>query len=124
EAIAREVSSLHAEAGEAGRFAIEGPPVQLTPKAATAMALALHELATNAAKYGALATPRGRVALTWAIKEVAGGRRLELTWRERGGPRVAPPTHVGFGTRLITRGLKGELGAEVRLDYAPEGLTC
>ena len=117
-AIAEQVASPHA--GEE-RFSIEGPEVQLTPKAATAMALALHELATNAAKYGSLSVPNGRVDLRWTLD---GKGRFELTWRETGGPPPTKPERTGFGTRLIERGLRNELRTEVRLDYAPTGLVC
>jgi len=119
-AIAGEVAGPHG-AGE--RFSIAGPPTHLAPQAATAMALALHELATNAAKYGALSRPEGRVALSWTLDGEAGRRRLELSWRESGGPPAAPPARTGFGTRLIERGLAGGLKAQVKLDYRPEGLV-
>jgi PAS domain S-box-containing protein len=119
-AIAAEVAGPH---GAAERFTVQGPPAHLIPTAATAMALALHELATNAAKYGALSRPEGRVALAWTLSGEPGERRLELSWRETGGPPTRPPTRIGFGTRLITRGLTGGLKAQVKLDYRPEGLV-
>lgn len=117
--IARLVASPHAGEGDAGRFVIDGPEVELSPKAATALALGLHELATNAAKYGALSSPTGRVALSWT-----GGDEFRLTWRESGGPAVAEPDRVGFGTRLLMRGLAYELKAEVKIDFRPDGLVC
>lgn len=83
------------------RFVIEGPPVTLGPRAVLGLSLMLHELATNAAKYGALATAQGRVRIAWDIIDDA----LRLTWRERGGPPVQPPSRTGFGSRLIDRGL-------------------
>ncbi len=119
-AIAVEVASPHG-AGE--RFSIEGPPVHLAPQTATAMALGLHELATNAAKYGALSAPDGRVALSWSVDGDGQDRRFRLTWREEGGPPVKPPGKPGFGTRLIERGMAGELRAQAKLDYAVEGLV-
>ena len=120
-AIATDVASPH---GMEERFTIEGPPVHLAPQTATAMALGLHELATNAAKYGALSAPEGRVALTWNLDGDQGGeRRFSMTWRESGGPAVTPPETSGFGTRLIERGLAGELRAQTKLDYAAEGLV-
>ncbi len=119
-AIASEVAGPH---GSAERFRILGPATHLAPQAATAMALALHELATNAAKYGALSTPAGRVDLTWSFTGEPGRRRLELSWRESGGPAVRPPDRTGFGTRLIEKGLAGGLKAQVKLDYRPEGLV-
>jgi PAS domain S-box-containing protein len=120
QAIAEQVASPHAGAGEHGRFAICGPAVELAPKAAMAVALALHELATNAAKYGALSTAQGRVELSWAVE----GEEIRLTWRETGGPPPAKPARTGFGTRLIQKGLATELKATVSLDYAPTGLVC
>lgn len=108
----------------ASPFVVEGPPVFLPPKAAIAMALAFHELATNAAKYGALSRPGGEVSVLWTLIGPETPEKLRLTWRERGGPAVPPPTRRGFGTRLIERGLASELKGQVRLDYAPEGLVC
>jgi PAS domain S-box-containing protein len=122
DAIASQVASPYVAEGEVGRFRVGGPEAHLAPKAATAMALALHELATNAAKYGALSAPEGRVSLTWALTGEASHRRLHMTWRESGGPAVRPPEKTGFGTRLIEKGLKAELQANVQLDYAPTGL--
>jgi PAS domain S-box-containing protein len=119
-AVATEVAHPHG-AGE--RFAIEGPATHLTPQAATALALALHELATNAAKYGALSTPEGQVSLAWTLSGAPSERRLTMVWRETGGPPAAPPARTGFGTRLIERGLAGGLKALVKLDYRPEGLV-
>jgi two-component sensor histidine kinase len=102
------------------RFDAGGPEVCLPPKAALALGLALHELATNAAKYGALSNLTGRVSLTWATD--AG--QFRLVWREAGGPPVTAPAQSGFGARLIRRGLALELRAQVALDYAESGLTC
>ncbi|MDB5476630.1 MAG: hypothetical protein JWP49_2141 [Phenylobacterium sp.] len=123
-AIAAQVASPYADDGQAARFSIEGPAVQLSANAATAMALALHELATNAAKYGALSWPEGRVELTWRIDGEGEDQRFRLTWREAGGPVVTPPDRTGFGTRLIERGLAGELRGAVAMDFAPTGLVC
>ena len=117
-AVAAEMAGPH---GGAERFAIEGPDLHLGPQAATAIALGLHELATNAAKYGALSTEAGRVSLTWTVDGEADARRLMLTWRESGGPPVRAPRSRGFGSRLIERGLAAALKAEVRLDFAPTG---
>ena len=105
------------------RFAVDGPPVALSPQTALAFAMSLHELATNAAKYGALSSNEGRVELRWAI-EGDTGSRLRMIWSERGGPLVKPPSREGFGTRLIQRGLAAELGGSVSLDYAEAGLVC
>ncbi|KAA2234897.1 PAS domain-containing sensor histidine kinase [Salinarimonas soli] len=104
------------------RFALQGPEVRLDPRAALAIAMALYELTTNAAKYGALSVPTGRVAIRWEVGTES-GRRLHLRWEERHGPPVAPPTRSGFGTRLV-RSLGAELGGTVDLAYAPEGVVC
>jgi PAS domain S-box-containing protein len=105
-------------------FYIDGPSVFLPPKTAIAMALAFHELATNAAKYGALSAPEGKVLIAWNVGETPGGRALRLTWRETGGPPVQAPVRNGFGTRLIQRGLASELNGEVKMDFQPAGLVC
>ncbi|WP_207457754.1 PAS domain S-box protein [Azospirillum sp. SYSU D00513] len=102
------------------RFLIEGPGLRLTPKMALSLALALHELCTNAAKYGALTRAGGRVTIRWTVDE----GKLALRWTEEGGPPVEQPRRKGFGTRLVTRGLAHELRASVRLDYPPTGATC
>lgn len=108
--------------GGAGRFRIAGPRVRVSPKAAVSLALALHELATNAAKYGALSNQTGAVSIDWRLE--ADGSRLVLDWREQGGPPVVPPQKTGFGTRLLTRGLTTEFGGVARLTYPPTGLCC
>ncbi len=118
--LAAEMANPH---GDTERFTIEGPEVHLAPQTATAMAMGLHELATNAAKYGALASADGRVSLTWALEGENAARRLRLTWRESGGPEVRTPGPPGFGSRLIERGLAAELKANVRLTYAPSGVV-
>jgi two-component sensor histidine kinase len=87
------------------------------------MALALHELGTNAVKYGALSTDAGRVRVEW--QRAAGSEpTLAVTWREENGPRVAPPVRRGFGTDLIGRALAADLNGDVALDFRPEGLVC
>jgi two-component system CheB/CheR fusion protein len=106
------------------RARIEGEELLLTPKVALALSMAIHELATNASKYGALSSPSGHVTVQWQTREEPGQRRLHLCWRESGGPPVAPPTRRGFGTRLITEGLSFELNGEASLDYAEAGLSC
>jgi two-component sensor histidine kinase len=106
------------------RFVVDGPPVRLTPQVALSLGFALHELGTNAAKYGALSTDKGSVTVSWQVDDVVGMPWLRLRWVERGGPLVQPPTHQGFGSKLIQRSLSGEAGAKVTMDFAPEGLTC
>jgi PAS domain S-box-containing protein len=104
----------------AERVTITGPEVRLLPGAALSMALMFHELATNAVKYGAFSVEGGRLDLSWALD----GQELHLVWTESGGPAVAPPTRRGFGSRLIERGLRGELQGEALMDFAPGGFIC
>jgi PAS domain S-box-containing protein len=116
--------ALSAYGGE-GRVKVAGPPVRLAADAVEVVSLALHELATNAAKHGALSVPDGRVVMSWILRRTAQGSRLvEIDWRERGGPPVAPPRRQGFGTRLLERGLAQKLGGTVKLDFKPAGLEC
>lgn len=103
-----------------GRLTAQGPAVDLEPKTAVALGLAMHELATNAVKYGALSGSAGQVAVRWTTE--AG--RLRLTWRETGGPAVAQPSRRGFGARLLEQGLSKELRGPVRLEFLPEGVLC
>jgi two-component sensor histidine kinase len=107
-------------AGEAGRFDVAGEPLRLAPRAALALAMALHELGTNAAKYGALSTEGGRVSIGWTQD----GDRLHLIWRESGGPPVERPSRRGFGSRLIERGLAADLGGSAALRFDAAGLRC
>jgi two-component sensor histidine kinase len=106
------------------RGVIRGPEILLSPKSAISMSMALHELATNAVKYGAWSNKDGQVVLDWKI--VPGGSTpcLSLEWRETNGPTVVKPARRGFGSRLVERGLAAELGGKVRLDFRPEGLVC
>ena len=82
-----------------------------------------HELATNAAKYGALHTPDGRILIDWGLADQR-QRKLKLSWREIGGPKVAAPARKGFGSRLIERNIRHDLAGEIDLVYAPEGLIA
>ena len=109
---------------EGGRFVVEGLDFALRPKAALALGLAFHELATNAAKYGALSKPGGRVRVTWDVVSRSEPSALRLKWAETGGPKVRQPERKGFGSILIERGLAHELDGEVRLDFARHGLVC
>jgi PAS domain S-box-containing protein len=102
------------------RVAIDGPPLQLPPKLAVTLALVLHELCTNAVKYGALSVAKGRLTVAWT----SDSERLDLSWSESGGPRVETPRRRGFGTRMIERAVAAEIGGEARLDFRPEGLVC
>jgi two-component sensor histidine kinase len=110
---------------DAARIHVAGPNIRISPKTALALALAMHELSTNAVKYGAWSNDQGVVDISCEVEnEAAGGRRLQIVWRERGGPAVTAPTTRGFGSRLIERGLAGEMNAEVTLQFEPEGLAC
>ena len=84
--------------------------------------MAIHELTTNAAKYGALSVSRGRVSVSWEAEETDEGTRLKLVWEESGGPEVSAPTRQGFGSRLLHRVLATQLNAKVDMDFRPEGL--
>jgi PAS domain S-box-containing protein len=102
------------------RVCIDGPPVLLEPNTAQAIAITLHELATNAAKYGALSVANGRVDLKWSND--ANGQ-LHLRWAETGGPEIQEPTHKGFGGRIIER-MTAQQSGQTRFDWRPEGLVC
>ncbi len=104
---------------------ISGPPIRLRQKAAEALGLAVHELATNAAKYGALAVESGRIDVTWRLYDGGMGRRLVWKWSETGVNLIDPaPTRVGFGRELIEQGLPYQLGATTALEFASGGISC
>jgi PAS domain S-box-containing protein len=105
------------------RFEIDGPDLRLSPKSALALTLALHELATNAAKYGALSVPTGQVIIKWSIKH-GDSPGLTFCWQERNGPEVRSPSRKGFGSQLIERVLAGELQGKVQITYDPTGIVC
>ncbi|MDF2118966.1 PAS domain S-box protein [Roseiarcaceae bacterium H3SJ34-1] len=108
---------------DSGRLVLDGPDVAVTPEAAQALGLALHELATNAAKYGSLSVPEGSVKVIWKFQDDdEGQRRLLVDWRERGGPTVVPPARYGFGHVVISRMAANSLDGKVSVDYAPDGL--
>ena len=115
----QELSPYSGETGE--RVRIDGPPVMLEPNTAQTIAISLHELATNAAKYGSLSAADGIVEIAWS-HTVDG--RLSLRWIEAGGPTVTPPTHRGFGTRVIENIIVGQLRGEVHFDWRDQGLAC
>ncbi len=92
----------------------------LEPNLAQTVAIALHELATNAAKYGSLSMVGGHVEIAWSV---AADGRLRLRWVELGGPTIVPPTHRGFGTRIVESTI-GQLKGEVRFDWRDQGLVC
>lgn len=118
--------AVHPFLGEPGtgrfpRVTLDGPDLRLPPEGALALTMILHELCTNAVKHGALSVPGGRAVLAWTLETSPGGRALRMTWRERGGPPVVPPSRTGFGTRLLERGFAGRNTAS--LTYAAEGLV-
>ena len=103
------------------RFRVDCPKLLLEPNTAQTIAVTLHELATNAAKYGALSVPTGHVEVEWSR---AADGWVVLRWTETGGPRVKPPTRQGFGTRVMQRMIRGQLKGEMRLDWRAEGFAC
>ena len=104
----------------AEHFAIAGPAIRVGAKSAVALSMAFHELSTNAAKYGALSVPRGKVDISWNVEN----DRFTCCWQERDGPPVSPPTRTGFGSVLIRRVLALQLKGDVVIDYCPQGLRC
>lgn len=106
------------------RMHVQGDEINLPPKHALALSMALHELATNAGKYGSLSVPEGQVAVTWTTRTKGQLQWLLLQWTETGGPLVTPPTRRGFGSRLIGEGVPYELDGEVTLAFYPGGVTC
>ena len=103
------------------RANIDGPQLLLEPNTAQTIAITLHELATNATKYGALSAVKGRVEVKWSL---AADDRVILTWTEKGGPVVKKPTRQGFGTRVMERMIRDQHRGDLRLDWRAEGLTC
>jgi len=115
--------ALAAHGGEPGRISIDGLPVTLGASLAVAVSLSFHELATNATKYGALSVPSGRVEVSWTTSRTRkGGCKVDIVWRERGGPAVEPPVRRGFGSHLLEKGIPS--GGAVKLDFQPDGLEC
>jgi len=107
-----------------GRLELDGPPVRLSPRAALSLSLVLHEMGTNATKYGALSCAGGRVSLDWTVKANGKGPELELNWIEEGGPKVTQPLREGFGARLIRRSVERDLEGLADLAFREEGLAC
>jgi PAS domain S-box-containing protein len=111
------------EPGETCRIQLGGPHVRITAKQTQALAMAMHELATNAAKYGALSNDEGTVHVDWTFDR-ADHSRFGLVWKESGGPDVIAPSRRGFGTTMLTRILAQEISGEISLEYNPDGLVC
>jgi PAS domain S-box-containing protein len=110
--------------GRTDRIVITGENVRFPPKAALALSIAFNELATNAVKYGALSNAAGSILIGWTTETAPEGKRLLLSWKEKGGPPVTPPALRGFGSRVLERGLAHELEGTVRLNYGSDGLVC
>ena len=108
----------------ANRFRIDGPAVQLSEPTGGGLALAVHELATNAIKYGALSAPDGRVSIIWSCVRVTDGERVTIEWKEHGGPAPVAPEKEGFGSRVIKSVPAREKNGEVIIEYRPDGLYC
>jgi two-component sensor histidine kinase len=109
---------------EGEQLRISGPTMRLQPKAAETFALAIHELATNAIKYGALSQPAGRINISWRVENAAEAAQLIFDWREKGGPTVMPPKRKGFGSELLERTIAFELKGKTTLAFDPAGFSC
>lgn len=110
--------------GRAERIVLKGENIRFPPKTALALGIVFNELATNAAKYGALSNEAGSILIEWAKKSAPEGDRLLLQWQEKDGPPVTTPSRRGFGTRVIEGGVTHELEGAVSLDFRPDGLVC
>lgn len=109
---------------DAERFDLEGEDLPIEPRLASSLSMTLHELCTNALKYGAFSDSGGRVIISWRTDRGGGRVFLTLDWAETGGPAVSAPERTGFGLRLIKRAASGEPGASVHHEFAPEGVRC
>jgi two-component sensor histidine kinase len=110
------------DSGIGGRITLHGPEVALTSQLAVSLGMAIHELTTNAAKYGALSVYGGKVTVTWSVTIDATRRTLTFDWVESGGPEVKEPARQGFGSRLLDFVLPGQIQAHTRIEYAPQGV--
>ncbi len=117
-------TELEPYGGQGKRMHIDGPEIILSPRAGLVLAMAIHELATNAAKYGALSTRDGHLSVIWDVEGAQGARTLKLDWTETDGPPVVPPKRLGFGSSFIERALNYEFDAAVTRTFAPTGLRC
>jgi two-component sensor histidine kinase len=121
--VIRQVLQPYLIAG-AGRIKMFGPKVALTPRRALVLSMIVHEIATNAAKYGALSNDGGTVALDWEVLREESGPKLRLIWTEMGGPPVTAPVQRGFGSRMIERSARDQLGGAATVDFLPRGVVC
>ena len=117
-------TALEPYLGDSDRIRLDIPDLQLKPEAALTLALGFHELATNAAKYGALSSPTGRISLTAHVQSAENGEELRIVWQENGGPAVEPPAVAGFGTTMLTQALEYQHEGRAELDWRKEGLVC
>ena len=101
-----------------------GPVVPLSPRLAVVLSMIVHEIATNAAKYGALSNDNGTITVDWEVLHEEGGPKLRLIWTETGGPPVTAPVQRGFGSRMIERSARDQLGGEATVDFLPRGVVC
>jgi two-component system CheB/CheR fusion protein len=108
----------------ADRVALRGPDLMLNARATLAVGMAIHELATNAAKYGAFSAPGGAVSLSWSRVDEGEGEVVRMVWEEKGGPEVSDPGKEGFGSQLISSTIEGGLEGRVEMDWRREGLRC
>jgi len=120
--VVKQALGPHDARGE--KFRVSGPNIDLGSQQAMSLSLAIHELATNAFKYGALSSRDGKVDIHWRADNDAAAPQFEFRWQESGGPRVEQPTRTGFGSRLITHVLAGDFNGKVELSYEPAGLLC
>jgi PAS domain S-box-containing protein len=114
----------YAGGGIVTRFAIAGPDIWLAPNEAVTLSLAFHELATNAARYGALSNGCGRIDVRWALEPEGQPAAVTICWREHGGPEICPPSRRGFGSRLLERAITHELGGQTEMTFTPSGAGC
>jgi two-component sensor histidine kinase len=105
------------------RMRMSGPNVPLSPRLAVVLSMIVHEMATNAAKYGALSNDTGSIRLDWEVSAESAGSKLRLIWTEAGGPHVVAPVQRGFGSRLIERSARDQLGGEATVDFLPRGVV-
>jgi two-component sensor histidine kinase len=115
-------AGLSSVAGFGDRITVTGAPLRVGAQVALSITLAVHELGTNAAKYGALSNETGRINVRWSVRKRDDHSQLVFTWRERGGPEVSPPTRRGFGSRMIEQALRAHFSGAVTMTYAPEGV--
>lgn len=117
-------SALVGCGADEGRIELSGSKLVIPPKSAVSLSMALHELCTNAIKYGALSAPGGRIAVDWSVTSPQDEPRLELQWIESGGPRVEAPTRRGFGLRMLEQGLARELNGSGAIEFREDGVVC